>query len=340
MPSTSITSRDELPTPFPDIIRLAAPLIFGPLFNWALYGVLCIQIYVYSYNFPRDPRSLKCLAYFVFALETAQTALTGADVYYWFVAGYGDAGRLAHSHFSPIDISIITAVVSLIVQGYFCFRIWRTSRRISWICWVVAVSAVPQFIGAVWGGIESFINGKYLVSKIPTYLWSIPSSIANILIAVTMILLLRKASDELPDSKLIRVIRLVIETNSLTASVVVTTFILYAAFPNDRYYAYLTEIIGKLYSNTLLMGLNNRIYSHDRQSAERAGLPASSQVLSTAATSIHFVGTGSGLQAPTEDSFQICTPSTQTVGLEPGKSDDTSVEWSVSHSRKDNHDLA
>jgi hypothetical protein len=106
--------------------------------------------------------------------------------------------------------------VSLIVQGYFCFRIWRTSRRISWICWVVAVSAVPQFIGAVWGGIESFINGKYLVSKIPTYLWSIPSSIANILIAVTMILLLRKASDELPDSKLIRVIRLVIETNSLT----------------------------------------------------------------------------------------------------------------------------
>jgi hypothetical protein len=77
------------------------------------------------------------------------------------------------------------------------------------------------------------------------------------------------------------------------------------------------------------MGLNNRIHSRDCQLAERAGLPVSNRVLSTVATSVHFAGTGSGLQAPTEDSFQICTPSTQTVGLEPGKGDDTSVEWSV-----------
>jgi hypothetical protein len=114
---------------------------------------------VYSYNFPEDPRSLKvlgsflgsfsplvlsilCAAYFVLALETAQTALTGADVYYWFVAGYGDVGRLAHSHFAPIDISIMTVVVSLIVQGYFCFRIWRMSRRLSWICWAVTVVCI------------------------------------------------------------------------------------------------------------------------------------------------------------------------------------------------------
>ncbi|KAN0123695.1 hypothetical protein V8E53_015889 [Lactarius tabidus] len=320
-----MTSRDELPIAPPDVIILAAPLIFGPLFNWALYGVLCVQIYVYRYNFPGDPRSLKCLAYFVLALETAQTALTGADAYYWFVAGYGNVQHLAHSHFAPIDISIMTAVASLIVQGYFCFRIWKASRRLSWICLVVAVSAVPQFIGAVWGGIESFINGKYVVSKIPAYLWSVPSAMADVLIAVTMTLLLRKASDELTDFKLTRVIRLAIETNSLT---VFTALILYAAFPN---YAYLTEVIGKLYSNTLLVGINNRIYSRSRQSAERSGLPVSNRVLSTAATSIHFAGTVSGLQAPTEDSFQIGTPCIQTVGLEQGKGDDASVEWSVSH---------
>ncbi|KAH9166915.1 hypothetical protein EDB89DRAFT_1810293, partial [Lactarius sanguifluus] len=98
--------------------------LFGPLFNWALYGVLCVQIYVYGYNFPGDGRPIKFLAvYFVFVLETAQTALTGADIYYWFVDGFGDAERLAHSHFSPIDSPIMTAVISLIVQGYFCFRI-------------------------------------------------------------------------------------------------------------------------------------------------------------------------------------------------------------------------
>jgi hypothetical protein len=83
------------------------------------------------------------------------------------------------------------------------------------------------------------------------------------------------------------------------------------------------------YSNTLLVGINNRIYSRSRQSAERSGLPVSNRVLSTAATSIHFAGTVSGLQAPTEDSFQIGTPCIQTVGLEQGKGDDASVEWSV-----------
>ncbi|KAH9032046.1 hypothetical protein EDB85DRAFT_1289153 [Lactarius pseudohatsudake] len=78
--------------------------LFGHLFNWALYGVLCVQIYVYSYNFPDDRRSVKFLAYFVFVLETVQTALTGADMYYWFVDGFGDVERLAHSHFSSVGL--------------------------------------------------------------------------------------------------------------------------------------------------------------------------------------------------------------------------------------------
>ncbi|KAI9467401.1 hypothetical protein BJY52DRAFT_1110572, partial [Lactarius psammicola] len=85
------------------------------LFNWALYGVLCVQIYVYSYNFLRDRQYVKFLAYFVFVLETAQTALTGADVYYWFVAGFGDVERFGSSHFIPIDIPIMTEVISLVV---------------------------------------------------------------------------------------------------------------------------------------------------------------------------------------------------------------------------------
>ncbi|KAH9165771.1 hypothetical protein EDB89DRAFT_1858021, partial [Lactarius sanguifluus] len=120
--------------------------LFGRLFNWALYGVLCVQIYVYSYNFPKDPRSVKFLAYFDFVLETAQTALTGADTYYWFVAGFGDVERLRKSRFGPIDVPVMIAITSLIVQGYFCYRIWiLMSRRLSsWICWIIAVVCIPD----------------------------------------------------------------------------------------------------------------------------------------------------------------------------------------------------
>ncbi|KAH8984013.1 hypothetical protein EDB92DRAFT_1888488 [Lactarius akahatsu] len=146
----------------------AAPLIFGPLFNWALYGVLCVQIYVYSYNFPLDGRSIKFLAYFVFLLETAQTALTGADVYYWF-----------NSHFAPIDIPIITAVISFIVQG-----------QSSWICWIIAVVCIPDY-PHIHRASDVFPNTGCGDSISRSDLWSIPSALADILIAIAMTLLVR-----------------------------------------------------------------------------------------------------------------------------------------------------
>ncbi|KAH9066148.1 hypothetical protein EDB87DRAFT_1554283, partial [Lactarius vividus] len=120
--------------------------LFGPLFNWALYGVLCVQIYVYSYNFPDDRRSIKFLAYFVFVLETIQTALTGADMYYWFVTGFGNVERLGEPHFAPIDIPVINGITSLVVQGYFCYRIWVLDRRRSlWICGIIAVVRILDY---------------------------------------------------------------------------------------------------------------------------------------------------------------------------------------------------
>jgi hypothetical protein len=97
---------------------------------------------VYSYNFPDDKWYLKALgasyesirifgqtqrifllAYFVFLLETVQTALTGADVYFWFMTGFGNLERLTDSNFSPIDNPTMAAFISLIVQVFFCYRI-------------------------------------------------------------------------------------------------------------------------------------------------------------------------------------------------------------------------
>ena len=78
-------------------------------------------------------------------LETIQTALTGSDVYYWFIAGFGNVERLAHSHFAPIDLAIVGTIIELVVQGYFCYRIWvMKNKRFSFICWVVAVVSVPN----------------------------------------------------------------------------------------------------------------------------------------------------------------------------------------------------
>ena len=119
---------------------------------------------VYSYNFPDDRRSLKFigessnsylhfpsihrefrLAYFIFILETVQTVLSGSDVYYWFVAGFGDMSRLRHTHFASINGSVLDAPISLIVQGFYCYRIWTLRKRWWWLCVVIAIVRLFSF---------------------------------------------------------------------------------------------------------------------------------------------------------------------------------------------------
>ena len=81
--------------------------------------------------------------YFLFALETAQTALTGADACYWFIQGFGDFDRLFAVHYIPIDVAIMGSVISLVVQMYFCYRIWTLTRNL-WLCVVISIVCVPD----------------------------------------------------------------------------------------------------------------------------------------------------------------------------------------------------
>jgi hypothetical protein len=125
---------------------------------------------VYSYNFPRDSRRIKLLGtrisrliptrfsltkdfvvYSIFFLETVQTALSGADLYYWFAAGF-DKERLVAPFASPFDLQILEPVVSLSVQFFFVYRVRVLSRlsekqsRWLWviICLVTSSPKAPE----------------------------------------------------------------------------------------------------------------------------------------------------------------------------------------------------
>ncbi|KAI0252239.1 hypothetical protein BJV78DRAFT_362917 [Lactifluus subvellereus] len=93
-----------------NIAEIAAPLLLGDVWNWMLYGVLIVQLYVYTYNFLGDKKLLKLLVYAVFFLETLQTALSGADLYYWFVSGFGNMDHLANPYASAFDVPIIESL--------------------------------------------------------------------------------------------------------------------------------------------------------------------------------------------------------------------------------------
>ena len=77
------------------------------------------------------------VVYSIFFVETVQTALSGADLYYWYAAGFGNMEHLASPYASAFDAPIMGSAVSLSVQFFFVYRIWVLSKKRSW--WLCAI---------------------------------------------------------------------------------------------------------------------------------------------------------------------------------------------------------
>ena len=86
--------------------------------------------------------------YTVFTVETIQTALSGADLYYWFVSGFGNMDHLSSPYLTAFDVPIIGSMVAMTVQLFFVYRIWilsgRTSRFVCLCICVVSQSPQPR----------------------------------------------------------------------------------------------------------------------------------------------------------------------------------------------------
>ncbi|KAF8977537.1 hypothetical protein BDQ17DRAFT_1183897, partial [Cyathus striatus] len=93
------------------------------LLNFALYGVLFVQTYIYHLTFPNDNIYVKVLVYFTFIFETAQTCMNGTDIYNWLIKGFGDLTEFAKPGLSPIYAPLMGSITALIVQYFFCYRI-------------------------------------------------------------------------------------------------------------------------------------------------------------------------------------------------------------------------
>ena len=55
------------------------------------------------------------------------------------MAGFGDLAGLKKPRFSPIDIPIMGAFISLAVQVFFCYHIWVLNWHLWWLCVIIAV---------------------------------------------------------------------------------------------------------------------------------------------------------------------------------------------------------
>ncbi|KAK0223768.1 hypothetical protein IW262DRAFT_1458812 [Armillaria fumosa] len=251
--------------------ELTGPYIVGCLLNWGLFGTLSAQLYLYYLAFPNDRRFTKYIVYGIYVIEFAQAMLVAHDAFAMYGYGFGDMDALTRINFFWIAGPIVSAVAACVVQVFYAYRIFVVSKSriipISIVC-VSLISTVAATITGTYGfetGIITELNNRK--TNIASGIWCGASALCDTLIAICMTYyassfsfsLLRSTTNFRRTRVLVtKIIRLSIETGSVTAVVALLNFILFIAFPHKTFYITPSLLVPKLYANAVYMMLNSR----------------------------------------------------------------------------------
>ncbi|KAF8880085.1 hypothetical protein BD779DRAFT_1550380 [Infundibulicybe gibba] len=253
------------PGPIPQNIGASAgPLLLGYLFNWCLFGVLSVQVYLYYLAFPRDRLSIKCLVFGLYIVETLQTILITHDVFDSFGSGYGMLSALESTQLEWLGVPIISGIVSCTVQTFFAYRIFVLSKSKP-LGLIICVIALTQGASGIAQGVQALQINDFAKLQNEAFvsctIWLGGAALCDIIIAVSMSYYLSKSETGFRSTHVLisKLIRLTIETGSMTAAVATIDMALFLAFRNNNYHATPALILAKLYSNTLVVILNSRL---------------------------------------------------------------------------------
>ncbi|THU97143.1 hypothetical protein K435DRAFT_754226 [Dendrothele bispora CBS 962.96] len=283
-----------------------------------LFGILCCQVYMYHLSFPDDAKHIKALVYGIFTVDLAATVMAMADMYHWFAAGFGNLLFVDDVYLSAFDTPMLGAVLAAIAQGFYCYRLLKLKKNTWPICVLVILIALAGVTAGVYGAIVGHQEKTFSRAAKKTlpaiYVIYVGSAAADVLIAVTMTALLlhsRQKTHKQSHYMIKRIINLTVETNLLSSFLALLTVILLVAIPNTNYFTCPSMILGKIYSNSLLLMLNNRAYL----SAGALTIPSASNPSSSGSTSRGTSTFKMSWHAPSKSFGNTTTATSQTYSL-------------------------
>ncbi|XP_006455110.1 hypothetical protein AGABI2DRAFT_121054 [Agaricus bisporus var. bisporus H97] len=257
-------------TPIPGFEQLTGPPYVGITAAIFLFGLLTLQFYNYVLKFRHDYLILKISVYVTFILELVSTGMTVADGYHWFVRGFGEPDLLAGFFLANIDTPIIGSLVAVISQVAYCWRIYRLSGMKILPCFIAAIvigSEFAYFAAGIFNQTLIDISNWETTSTRLIIVWAIGNVVSDNLIAVLMVYYLLNNVSLRNASWLGRIVRLILESNMLSALVSVLlgvfTFVDSLKPPKTSMFLAPGYVLSKMYSNCMLIMLNNRIYAGD-----------------------------------------------------------------------------
>lgn len=231
------------------IVRESA-FILSLLLNLGLYGALCAQVYLYHLAFPKDKRLNKVLVFSVFTMETVQTMLLLCNAFLFFNAGFIILPGNMEVWLAACGLQ---ANVVLVVQTFYTYRLWILAH--SWaVTILVALLAFIQFALGI-------INVIFLHGVLLGLAWGASGIFCDAAIVIAMAYFLLHHDNHWQNTRthLVKLVCLVVETGTVTMLIPVMYIITSSVLQNNAGYMPVVILLGKVYSNTLMLNFNHRI---------------------------------------------------------------------------------
>ncbi|KAF9015911.1 hypothetical protein BDZ89DRAFT_1166045 [Hymenopellis radicata] len=244
--------------------RIPATII-GYFLHGCLFGTLTVQFYIYYEAFPKDRLFTKCLVYGTYTLELVQTILVAHDAFAVFGSGFGDLQALTDVHLFWFSVPVMSGVVAFVGQSFYAYRIHVLSKTyvVPVLIVIIALtSSIAAFVVAafVWqAGNLALLNNQRTSEAVGV--WGAAAALADILIAICMTYYLLQKDTGFRHTQVLlsKLIRLTVETGTVTAAAALTGLILFFVFPGTMYYGCIALLVPKLYGNMMFMVLNSRL---------------------------------------------------------------------------------
>ncbi|KAF9523276.1 hypothetical protein CPB83DRAFT_863154 [Crepidotus variabilis] len=243
----------------------AGALVISAFFDWGLCGILILQVYLYYLAFPDDPGFAQIPVYVVLALELLQTAIASHDIFVGLALSFNHPDALDQIRLLWLSIPVFGGLTGGIGQGFFAYRIWmlteRQERKAPIIIGILGSASIISAFVSAWQfasvkTISNLINGEHLVG---IGVWNGFGAICDIVIALSMPYYLMRHGTGMKAThlRIVGLLRLIIETGMFTAGVALLHFVLY--FTRSTGFLVPGLTISKVYANTMLVILNNRM---------------------------------------------------------------------------------
>ncbi|KAF5346046.1 hypothetical protein D9756_010841 [Leucocoprinus leucothites] len=269
MASTSVS----IPTVPP---LITGPAIIGIVLDWFLYGILTMQYFMYVNNSGKDRSWLRIIVHILFILDSFQTFISMADMFYWFVYNFGNPSTMQELHYASIGGPFCYAIIACIVQIVYCWRMWVLARWrilpaiLAFLSLVAVVDGIYVGIHATTCIISPLPFSTTNISQIYPYDLKISenrrhkhsSLLVSIVSNICRYYQARTSRSTMTAVK--RILVLTVETNAVTSvlAVVLVALHLTPSLAAGKTNLFLTigYILGKTYSNCFMVLLNQRIY--------------------------------------------------------------------------------